>query len=64
MVRGHSNVYNLEDMHPYPTNPDRWSIPIQGGASVTTVKDLPNLALSKDEWLEIGKKAGWIDNKP
>ena len=63
MVRGHSNVCNLENMYPYPTNPDRWSIPIQGGASVTTVKNLPDLALSKDEWLEIGKKAGWINNK-
>lgn len=60
MTRGHSNVYDLENMHPYNTNPDRQSIPIQGGASVYTVKNLPDLALSKEEWLEIGKRAGWL----
>lgn len=60
MVRGHSNVHHLDEMKPYPTNPDRWSIPVQGGASVYTVKDLPDLALSKEEWLEIGRRAGWI----
>ena len=59
MTRGHSNVYDLGSMKPYDTNPDRWSIPIQGGASVYTVKNLPDLALSKEEWLEIGKRAGW-----
>jgi len=46
-------------MKPYATNPDRWSIPMQGGASVYTVKNLPDLALSKKEWLEIGERAGW-----
>lgn len=60
MTRGHSNVHNLADMKPYPTNPDRWCIPIQGGASVYTVKDFPDLALDKEEWLEIGKRAGWL----
>jgi len=60
MTRGHSNVHNLENMEPYPTNPDRWSIPIQGGISVYSVKDLPDLALSKAEWLEIGKRAGFL----
>jgi predicted methyltransferase len=60
MTRGHSNVYNLSEIKPYPTNPDKISIPIQGGASVYTVKNLPDLALDKEEWLEIGKKAGWI----
>ena len=57
MTRGHSNVYNLSGMKPYETNPDSWSIPIQGGASVYTVKNLPDLALDKEEWLEIGKNA-------
>ncbi|MFA5307433.1 MAG: hypothetical protein WC365_08350 [Candidatus Babeliales bacterium] len=60
MTKGHSNVCNLETMHPYPTNPNRWCIPIEGGSSVYTVKNLPDLALSKNEWFEIGKKAGWI----
>ena len=61
MARGHSNVHNLFEMEPYPSNPDRWSIPISGGATVFSVKDLPNLALSKEEWLEIGKRAGWTE---
>jgi hypothetical protein len=59
MTRGHSNVVNLSEMEQYPTNPDVWSIPIQGGASVYTVKNLPDLALRKEEWLKIGKIAGW-----
>ena len=61
MKRGHSNVFDLSNMKPYPTNPDRMSIRIQGGAQVYTVKELPPLSLSKDEWLEIGKRAKWID---
>jgi hypothetical protein len=60
MTRGHSNVTNLSEMEQYPTNPDRWSIQIQGGSTISSVKNLPNLALSKEEWLEIGKRAGWI----
>ena len=50
----------LEEIKPYPTNPLRVIIPIEGGASVYTVKDLPPLALSKEEWLTIGRKTGWI----
>ena len=61
MKRGHSNIYNTGAIKPYPTNPDRISIPIQGGASVTSVRELPTLSLSKREWEEIGKTAGWID---
>lgn len=58
-MRGHSNVVYLKEMKPYPTNPTRWLIPIQGGASVESVKPLPDLSLNKEEWLEIGRKAGW-----
>lgn len=60
MSKGHSNVYNLENIKPYLTNPEKMCIPICGGASVTTVKNLPDLALSKEEWRKIGQKAGWI----
>ena len=59
-MRGHSNVYNLNEIKPYPTNPDRISIPIQGGARVDTVKNLPDLSLDKKEWEEIGRRAGWL----
>jgi len=61
MKRGHSNIYNTQEIKPYPSNPDRISIPIQGGATVMSVKELPPLSLSKHEWEEIGKQAGWIE---
>lgn len=60
MKKGHSNVTRLEEMKPYLTNPDRWCIHIEGGSSVYSVRDLPDLALSKDEWLEIGQRARWL----
>ena len=61
MKRGHSNVYNISKLKPLSTHPDRVMIPIQGGASVSSVKELPPLALSKAEWLDIGKRAGWVE---
>lgn len=61
MKRGHSNVTNLDEILPYPTNPKRMMIQLEGGADVGTVKDLPPLALSKEEWLTIGRKAGWLE---
>jgi hypothetical protein len=60
MKKGHSNVTRLKEMKQYPTNPDRWCIHIEGGSSVYSVQDLPDLALSKDEWLEIGQRTGWL----
>jgi len=54
-------VYNISKLKPLSTNPDRVMIPIQGGASVSSVKELPPLALSKAEWLDIGKRAGWVE---
>lgn len=56
--RGHSNA-RVHEMQPHPTAPDKASIPIEGGASVYTVKDLPPLTLSRDEWQEIGERMGW-----
>ena len=60
MVRGHSNVY-AEETKPFPTSPEKACIPIVGGASVYTVKDLPPLALKKEEWKTIGRKMGWLE---
>jgi len=62
--RGHSNVVRLEEVAPYHVppyspNPDRALIPIVGGADVSTVRELPPLALAKDEWERIGRKMGW-----
>ena len=56
--RGHSNVH-AEQTKPYPTMPDKASIPLSGGATVYTVKELPPLALSREEWQEIGERMGW-----
>jgi hypothetical protein len=59
MARGHSNVH-AEQTKPYPTNPEKALIPIEGGAEVHSVKRLPPLALTKKEWETIGCKMGWI----
>lgn len=59
--RGHSSAYP-QLTEPYPTNPERASIPIEGGASVHTVKPLPALSLSFEEWETIGRKMNWIPN--
>ncbi len=32
-----------------------------GGADVTTVRELPPLAIDKEEWTTIGEKMGWIN---
>lgn len=56
--RGHSNAYTNKT-EPHPTAPDKAFIPIVGGASPYTVKDLPPLALSREEWQEIGERMGW-----
>jgi hypothetical protein len=58
--RGHSNVHKLDEVKPYPTNPERALVPILGGANVTTVKELPPLAISEDEWKTIGRMMGWL----
>lgn len=56
--KGHSNAHT-DQTAPHPTNPDKASIPLEGGASVYTVKELPPLALSREEWQEIGERMGW-----
>jgi hypothetical protein len=59
MKRGHSNV-NAAKAEPWPDNPEKARIPLQGGASVYTVRELPPLALGKSEWEEIGIRMGWL----
>lgn len=56
--RGHSNVH-ANQTEPHPTAPDRAMIPIEGGATVYSVKELPPLSLSREEWQEIGERMGW-----
>lgn len=58
MKRGHSNV-NAAKTEPWPDNPEKARIPLEGGASVYTVRELPPLALGKSEWEEIGRRMGW-----
>jgi hypothetical protein len=60
MKRGYSNVES-EQTAPWPDVPEAARIPIWGGAQVNTVKELPPLALRRDEWLEIGTRMGWLE---
>lgn len=63
MKRGHSNVHADEtqtwtnDGRP---NADVAKIPLEGGFTVYTVKELPPLALKREEWQTIGKRMGWL----
>lgn len=61
--RGHSNLYPDETV-PCDTCPEKASIPMVGGAYVWSCKPLPPLALSREEWEEIGRRMGWIGKKP
>jgi hypothetical protein len=57
--RGHSNAFaHLTEQ--WPNNPDKAKIPMEGGSTVFTVKELPPLALGKEEWREIGKQMDWM----
>lgn len=58
MPRGHSNV-KLELVKPWPGDEEKAQVPLIGGATVNTTRDLPALALSRDEWEAIGKAMGW-----
>ncbi len=66
MKGGHSNVE--------PKQTRQWSdldktvesgiarIPISGGVTAATTRDFPPLSLMKEEWLEIGRRMGWINS--
>ena len=56
--RGHSNLY-ANEAQPHPGNASIAIIRISGGASPYTIKDLPPLSLSRDEWQTIGERMGW-----
>lgn len=63
MKRGHSNV-KVEQTTEWRTfdpecAPGVARIPISGGASVTSCREFPPLALRENEWREIGRKMGW-----
>lgn len=58
MKQGHSNV-RTKYTEPWPDNPLLAKIPLEGGASVYSVKELPPLALSQEEWKRIGERMGW-----
>jgi len=59
--RGHSNLRE-DELRRVPNDSlsgDYAMIPICGGASATTTKELPPLALREREWRTIGEKMGW-----
>lgn len=63
MKRGHSNV-RAEQTVEWKTvdqqvSPGHARIPLVGGSTVQTVKELPPLALDESEWRLIGQKMGW-----
>jgi len=59
-TRGHSNIYQGSTRR-YKTCPDRARVSIMGGGRVDTVKRLPDLSLSKEDWLQIGRAMGWTE---
>lgn len=62
--RGHSNVYaNETTQWPHPAE-DKACVPLVGGARLETCRPLPPLALSREEWEEIGIRMGWRVRRP
>ena len=62
MKRGHSNVY-VERIERYPTSKEVAKLPLYGGATVQTCKELPPLAMDKEDWEKIGRYMGWLPPK-
>lgn len=63
MKRGHSNV-SSEKTKPWVgkgIEPGIAKIPLGSGDTVQTWKELPPLALRKQEWEEIGRRMGWLN---
>lgn len=59
--RGHSNL-KASSTRPWPEGEgavEKAHIPLEGGADVTTVRELPPLALGVEEWREIGRRMCW-----
>lgn len=66
MKRGHSNVHvgktQVWTIDGEP-NADVAKIPLEGGFTAYTVKELPPLALKREEWEEIGQRMNWSKPK-
>jgi len=62
-AKGHSNV-RLEEFTTPPHCPEKALIGLVGGATLQTCRPLPPLALTRQEWEEIGRKMGWLDAGP
>jgi len=58
-MRGHSNLHIDEIKRHENKEIDAAMIPIEGGASLHTVRPLPPLALRKEEWRKIGDRMDW-----
>lgn len=59
MKRGHSNI-DPTKARPWKDTPEKACIPLTGGASFQSSRELPPLALGKDEWEEVGLRMGWL----
>jgi hypothetical protein len=60
MKRGHSNIH-AEGTKPYSDDlQDVAKIPLWGGTHVYIVKELPPLALRREEWKTVGEIMGWM----
>lgn len=63
MKRGHSNVESSRTRPWSEVDPKVEEgiarIPLGGGATVSTWREFPPLAMRKEEWEQIGIKMGW-----
>lgn len=62
MKRGHSNIIDDRGnrIEPWPDLPHKARIPLIGGSTAASCKELPPLALDREEWERIGQVMGWI----
>jgi hypothetical protein len=66
--RGHSNVHaerttvwaTTDSRGRHISDPDMAVVPLEGGATVHSVRELPPLVLRRQEWAEIGRLMGWL----
>lgn len=67
MRHGHSNVHAKQtEIWPnelkVPNAKEIARIPLEGGAGVYTVRELPPLALTREEWETIGRRMSWLSD--
>lgn len=58
MPRGHSIAYPDQAVRDADI-PDIARVPIRGGSSLAHWRNLPTLALRRDEWEALGRRMGW-----